>query len=70
VICEISLFMGALGRERALMLQPRGSKLKLPSDFLGLTPIMYETGPVEDLPVLLGPACNEMRNVIRRLGCR
>jgi predicted nucleotide-binding protein len=70
VIAEIMLFMGVLGRERTLMVVPRGQTLKMPTDLLGLTPITYQPGLLQDLPALLGPVCAEIRGVIQRLGCR
>jgi hypothetical protein len=41
VVFEIGLFMGLLGPERALLVQPAGLQLKLPSDLEGITKILY-----------------------------
>jgi CRP/FNR family cyclic AMP-dependent transcriptional regulator len=70
LIGELFLFMGALGRERTLMVQPRGISLKLPTDLLGLNPITYQPGGRADLPALLGPVCTAIRSVVHRLGCK
>ncbi|MGA7742817.1 MAG: TIR domain-containing protein [Polyangia bacterium] len=42
VIFELGLFMGALTRKRTFMLVPRGVDLKIPTDLLGLTPLLYD----------------------------
>lgn len=44
VIFELGLFIGALGHARTLIIQPRGTDLKIPSDLLGLTPLGYVPG--------------------------
>ena len=41
VIFELGLFMGALSRERTLILVPKGSDFKVPSDLLGVTLLQY-----------------------------
>jgi CRP/FNR family transcriptional regulator, cyclic AMP receptor protein len=41
LILELGLFVGAIGRRRAIMVQPAGSKLKIPTDLLGVIPIKY-----------------------------
>jgi CRP/FNR family cyclic AMP-dependent transcriptional regulator len=49
VVFELGLFMGALGRERAFIVKPRGMDLKIPSDLLGMNPIDYSVDPAIDL---------------------
>ena len=71
VIFELGLFMGALGRERTLLLKPRRENLKLPSDLFGLTPLDYDgTAAPEDMAAALGPACEDIRALVKRLGPR
>ena len=70
VIFELGLFIGRLGRKRALLLEPRGEKVKLPSDLSGLMTIGYKYGEPKELPSLLGPACNQIRKIINDLGPR
>lgn len=71
VIFELGMFMGVLGRERTLLLRPRGADLKLPSDLFGLKALDYK-GDVdsEDLQSSLGPACDDIRKLVKRLGPR
>src|SRR6266567_2453518 len=61
VIFELGLFIGRLGRQRALLLEPRFEKVKLPTDLSGLTTIRYRYGETKDLSSLLAPACHEIR---------
>ena len=70
VIFELGFFIGRLGRKRTLLLEPRGEKVKLPTDLSGLMTIGYQYGELKDLPSLLGPACNQMRKIINDLGPR
>jgi len=68
VIFEFGLIMGAIGRDRTFALQPRGIDLKIPSDLLGVRPLSYNLSG--ELPASIGPACNELREIIQRLGTR
>lgn len=70
VIFELGFFMGRLGRKRAILLEPRGEEVNLPSDLSGLTAIGYKSGPSKDLPALLAPACHSLRKIINELGPR
>lgn len=68
VIFELGLFMGKLTRQRAILMEPRDEKLKLPSDLAGVTsiPYRYKAGP--DAAALMAPACNKLREHIKDLG--
>jgi CRP/FNR family transcriptional regulator, cyclic AMP receptor protein len=69
VIFELGLFMGRLGRARAILLEPRVHKIKLPSDLAGVTTITYSVSEQKsDMATTLGPACNELRDHINRFG--
>lgn len=68
VIFELGLFMGRLGRARAILVEPREEKVKLPSDLAGLTTISYQFEKGADLASLLAPACNRLRDHINGLG--
>lgn len=68
VIFELGLFMGRLGRSRAILMEPREEKVKLPSDLAGLTTITYRFEKGADAAALLAPACNTLRDHINALG--
>ena len=70
VIFELGLFMGALSHERTFMIIPRGCDLKIPTDLLGLTPMDYESGDLNDLASSLAPACNQLRSIINKVGVK
>jgi len=70
IIFELGVFIGHLGRERTLLLEPRGEEVKLPTDLSGLMTIGYRYREPKDLPSLLGPACHQMRKIINDLGPR
>lgn len=68
VVFELGLFMGRLNRQRAILMEPREEKVKLPSDLAGVTTIPYRYVPGADAAALMGPACNDLRDHINRLG--
>lgn len=68
VVFELGFFMGRLGRQRAILMESRDTKTKLPSDLAGVTTICYRYSNGPDGPALLGPACNELRAHILKLG--
>jgi CRP/FNR family cyclic AMP-dependent transcriptional regulator len=74
VVFELGLFMGQLGRQRTFMVVPRGLKLKIPSDLLGLTPLSYSppTDPNDARlwAAALGPVCTQLKTAIDDLGPR
>lgn len=74
VIFELGFFMSRLGRHRTFLLVPQmDAELKLPSDFKGMTPIMYPplSGKVCEKPgqVLQAPIY-QLELKIQELGCR
>jgi CRP/FNR family cyclic AMP-dependent transcriptional regulator len=70
VLFELGLFMGKLTRYRAMLIHPRVAGLKLPSDLHGLTLLSYERGDASEIPSRLGPACTEIRKLVKKLGVR
>ncbi len=71
VLFELGLCIGAIGRERAFLLSPRGGQIKIPSDLLGVTPLDFVPPPLPNgWPSALGPACNELRKIIKGAGPR
>ncbi len=68
VVFELGLFMGRLSRARAILMEPRDEKVKLPSDLSGITTITYRYEPGADAAALIAPACNRLRDHILHLG--
>lgn len=68
VIFELGFFMGRLGRHRAILVEPRGEEIKLPSDLSGIATITYKYAKGSDLAAIMGPACNRIRALINELG--
>lgn len=68
VIFELGLFMGRLGKKRAILMEPRDEKVKLPSDLTGITTISYRFEKGADAAALMAPACNRLREHILALG--
>ena len=60
--------MGMLGRRRAILMEPREEKVRLPSDLTGLTTIPYRFKPGAEAAALMAPACNKLRDYINALG--
>lgn len=70
VILELGLFIGALSHERTFMVIPRDCDIKIPTDLLGLTALSYKSDNSNNLTGLLGPACDELRNIINKMGVK
>jgi CRP/FNR family transcriptional regulator, cyclic AMP receptor protein len=68
VIFELGLSMGRIGRHRAILMEPRGEGVKLPSDMAGITTIPYVFDPKADTTAKFAPACNQLREHILKLG--
>jgi predicted nucleotide-binding protein len=60
LILELGLFIGAIGRRRAIMVHPRKARLKIPTDLLGVTPISYTNANMDAVAV-------ELRTIIETL---
>jgi len=67
VILELGLFMGALSHERTFMIVPRDCDIKIPTDLLGLISLSYKSDKSNDLIDLLGPVCDELREIINKM---
>ena len=70
VIFELGLFIGALSHERTFMIVPRGCNIKIPTDLFGLTPLDYRLENSDDFISLLGPACDQLRDIIHKIGVK
>ena len=70
VVFELGLFIGHLGRKRNFIIQPRGvENLRWPTDLAGLNPVTFEPNRSDNnLKAALGPACNQIREVMKKLG--
>lgn len=70
VIFGLGMFMGRLGRKRAILMEPREAKVKLPSDMTGLMTVPFQYEQNGEAAALLAPACNEVRKYILELGAK
>jgi CRP/FNR family transcriptional regulator, cyclic AMP receptor protein len=68
VVFELGLFMGGLARERVVMLQHRGTDLKIPSDLTGLGPLTYTKGGGVPTATDLITPCETLRKLISERG--
>lgn len=68
VVFELGLFMGRLGRKRAILMEPRGEGIKLPSDMAGVTTIPYVYDEKSDTEAKFGSAATALRKHIMSLG--
>lgn len=68
VVFELGLFVGAIGRKRTFIVLPQNTKIKIPTDLLGITPITYAAGDPKDLPSQIGPVCTELRRILNQRG--
>lgn len=68
VIFEFGLFTGRLGRDRVFFVKPDGCDMHLPTDLLGITPGIYNPKREDGLlQAATGPACNQIREAIKKL---
>jgi Predicted nucleotide-binding protein containing TIR -like domain len=70
VVFELGLLMGALGRERVFILQPRNVDIKIPSDLLGVVSLLYARAGPRTLGERLRPACTRILKEVALLGPR
>ena len=63
LILELGLFAGALGRRRSIMMCPDGANLKIPTDFLGVSPLRYSA---DNIPL----AAAQLLEIFSSLGPR
>ena len=70
IVFELGLFMGALGHSRTFMVHPYGIDIKIPTDLTGITPLTYEQRPQCELPSVIAPVCNQLRNLVLKAGPR
>jgi hypothetical protein len=70
VIFEFGLFIGKLGNDRSFFVMPKNhTSFHLPTDLIGINPATYDPSRSDDnVQAALGPACNQIRRAINRLG--
>lgn len=68
VVFELGLFIGAIGRKRTFIVLPQNTKIKIPTDLLGITPITYAVGDPENPSSQIGPVCTELRRILNQRG--
>lgn len=67
VVFELGLFMGALSRSRTFLLAPRGHKIKIPTDLLGLTTLQFD--PAASNPAdMVKTALDDLTKIIAKMG--
>jgi predicted nucleotide-binding protein len=69
-VFELGLFMGALGRDRAFIVTPKGVDLKLPTDLLGMTHLQYAINNNKTLGKRMAPVSRALWNRIKQLGAK
>lgn len=77
LVFELGLFIGALGRDRAIVIRKTAEKskgaagdLKLPSDILGMMVLSYEAKSPKTLKASIQTACDSLIRQIRDRGPR
>jgi predicted nucleotide-binding protein len=68
VIFELGLFVGSIGRDRTLMVMPRNTNLKIPSDLLGVNPLTYDNSKNEWQSTEIPTICQAIRKIIKEKG--
>lgn len=69
VLFELGLFIGKLNRDRVFFIIPEKTDLHIPTDLLGVTPGKYDPNREDkSFQAATGPACNQIRIQIKRLG--
>ena len=70
VVFEVGLFIGAIGRERVVILKPKGCDIKVPTDLVGVIWLDYARGGNTSLRARLKHADNELWKLIKKHGSR
>ncbi len=71
VILELGMCIGAMGRQRAFLVRPRGVDLKIPTDMIGITPIDYAHDPdPANIAACIGPVCTQIKLAVAAKGPR
>lgn len=68
LLIEYGLFVGVLGARRTFFLYNRDQRPKIATDLGGVTPLTYRDRPDNNFRSAVSPACDEIRQVVARLG--
>lgn len=68
VVFELGLFMGAIGRPRTYIVAAKGVPLKIPTDLLGVTCLLYQHRRGRTLARNLQPVTTQLRKLIDKYG--
>ena len=70
IIFELGLFIGRIGKERSIIILPRGFEdFHFPTDLLGIIPATFEPSRKDkNMVAALGPACNRIRKTFSKYG--
>ncbi|HEU0209536.1 MAG TPA: nucleotide-binding protein [Candidatus Udaeobacter sp.] len=67
VILELGMFIGRLGKEKSFIIKPRQpSKMRLPTDLLGVVTGEYDGSRVDNPKAALGPVCTQIADAIQK----
>lgn len=70
IIFELGFFTGAISKERVFIVIDEEAAPKMPTDLSGITTAKFKRPGRTNIDGALGPACWDIRNVIRKLGLR
>jgi predicted nucleotide-binding protein len=68
LLIEYGLFVGVLGARRTFFLYNRDQRPKIATDLGGVTPLTYRDRPDNNFRSAVSPACDEIRQIVARLG--
>jgi len=68
VVFEIGLFMGAIARERTYIITQKGTKIKIPTDLLGITSLQFQRHRGRTLARDVLPVSKQLRRLIEKNG--
>lgn len=68
IIFELGLFIGSIGYKRTFVVQDKNSKIRLPSDLVGLTSAKYMLHDSNNLVASLGAATYIIEQQIKNMG--
>jgi CRP/FNR family cyclic AMP-dependent transcriptional regulator len=68
VVFEMGMFLSQLGRERTYLVKDSKADLKIPSDLLGIAPVIYVADPKAKSEVVFGPVCTTLEKQVRDIG--